>query len=176
MLDKISWYINSSVITIPVETYKVGEWVELDGAFQDVSYENTDGYSLRVKSAAIKSYSDFVREYGESEDYMEEDIRPELVLDVEFEFSNKGNTEGQIELFQYFVEGRYFTMVPNSSLWFLTVPKGEGQMGFVLDQDTSFEFHVPYIFRQMGSVELTGEKIHIIASRAPVKKMIEIQL
>lgn len=51
------WYINSSVITIPVETYKVGEWVELDGAFQDVSYENTDGYSLRVKSAAIKSYS-----------------------------------------------------------------------------------------------------------------------
>lgn len=170
------WYINSSVITIPVETYKVGEWVELDGAFQDVSYENTDGYSLRVKSAAIKSYSDFVREYGESEDYMEEDIRPELVLDVEFEFSNKGNTEGQIELFQYFVEGRYFTMVPNSSLWFLTVPKGEGQMGFVLDQDTSFEFHVPYIFRQMGSVELTGEKIHIIASRAPVKKMIEIQL
>ena len=60
---------------------------------------------------------------------MEEDIRPELVLDVEFEFSNKGNTEGQIELFQYFVEGRYFTMVPNSSLWFLTVPKGEGQMG-----------------------------------------------
>ena len=157
------WYINSSVITIPVETYKVGEWVELDGAFQDVSYENTDGYSLRVKSAAIKSYSDFVREYGESEDYMEEDIRPELVLDVEFEFSNKGNTEGQIELFQYFVEGRYFTMVPNSSLWFLTVPKGEGQMGFVLDQDTSFEFHVPYIFRQMGSVELTGEKIHIIA-------------
>ena len=157
------WYINSSVITIPVETYKVGEWVELDGAFQDVSYENTDGYSLRVKSAAIKSYSDFVREYGESEDYMEEDIRPELVLDVEFEF-------------QYFVEGRYFTMVPNSSLWFLTVPKGEGQMGFVLDQDTSFEFHVPYIFRQMGSVELTGEKIHIIASRAPVKKMIEIQL
>ena len=52
------WYINSSVITIPVETYKVGEWVELDGAFQDVSYENTDGYSLRVKSAAIKSYSE----------------------------------------------------------------------------------------------------------------------
>ncbi len=55
-------------------------------------------------------------------------------------------------------------------------PKERGRWGLFLDQDTSFEFHVPYIFRQMGSVELTGEKIHIIASRAPVKKMIEIQL
>ncbi|MEG1426300.1 MAG: DUF5028 domain-containing protein [Oscillospiraceae bacterium] len=170
------WSVNKNVVAIPVETYQMGDWVELDGAFQDVISENTMGYSVCIKSAEMKSYEDFVKEYNETEDYMEQEYRPETVLDIEFAFQNEGNAQGHIQLFQYFVEGVNFTMSPNSELWLLAVPKGEGQMGFALDENTTYSFHVPYIFQKLDSKNLRGQRIHVITSRAPVEKIIEIQL
>lgn len=169
------YYVNSDVEIIPLETYSINEWVSLDGCFQDVSDENTSGYSVRVLDFSWIPYAEFVSKYGESEDYLSS-YRPKMILDVTFEFKNENNTTGRIELFQYTVEGDFFTLSPNSDLWKLTVPQGEGAMGFVLEPNTSYEFHVPYIFFQNHQIELSGKDCQIIVSRAPIKKVIKFTI
>ena len=56
-------YVNTDVRTIPEERYFQNEWVELNGAFQDIDDENTDGYSVRIIGAEQLSYDDFLEKY-----------------------------------------------------------------------------------------------------------------
>lgn len=168
------WSVNANVETVPTQMYSMNEWVALEGAFQDIADENTEGYFVRVKSVQLKTYENLVKEYGADVDYIEKDFRPEEVLDIEFEFKNENNTDGHIVLFLYFAEGESFALNLNSDLWNLTVPQGDGQLGFALDENTNYSFHAPYVTPSLVNLDLAGQKLQVIVSRIPVKKVIEI--
>ena len=48
-------HVNTNVLTIPEERYAQNQWVELNGAFQEMDDENTEGYSVRKKLPAASS-------------------------------------------------------------------------------------------------------------------------
>ena len=45
-------HVNTNVLTIPEERYSQNQWVELNGAFQEMDDENTEGYSVRILGTA----------------------------------------------------------------------------------------------------------------------------
>lgn len=169
-------HVNTNVLTIPEERYAQNQWVELNGAFQEMDDENTEGYSVRILGAEQLTYDEFLEKYGASENPPEgkEDI--ETVLDVEYEFRNVGNSDGYLLLIQYMIAGPYYSLIFDSTLWSVCTPTGEGQLATALQEDTTYSFHVPYIFAGGFSKDLEGEKLAAVVSRIPVKKMIEFTL
>ena len=157
-------HVNTNVLTIPEERYAQNQWVELNGAFQEMDDENTEGYSV------------FLEKYGASENPPEGKDDIETVLDVEYEFRNVGNSDGYLLLIQYMIAGPYYSLIFDSTLWSVCTPTGEGQLATALQEDTTYSFHVPYIFAGGFSKDLDGEKLAAVVSRVPVKKMIEFTL
>ena len=81
-------HVNTNVLTIPEERYAQNQWVELNGAFQEMDDENTEGYSVRILGAEQLTYNEFLEKYGASENPPEGKDDIETVLDVEYEFRN----------------------------------------------------------------------------------------
>ena len=96
-------HVNTNVLTIPEERYAQNQWVELNGAFQEMDDENTAGYSVRILGAEQLTYNEFLEKYGASENPPEGKDDIETVLDVEYEFRNVGNSDGYLLLIQYMI-------------------------------------------------------------------------
>ena len=60
-------HVNTNVLTIREERYAQNQWVELNGAFQEMDDENTAGYSVRILGAEQLTYNEFLEKYGASE-------------------------------------------------------------------------------------------------------------
>ncbi|MFR8208551.1 hypothetical protein [Hominenteromicrobium sp.] len=88
----------TNVWRIPEERYAQNQWVELNGAFQEMDDENTEGYSVRMLGAEQLTYNEFLEKYGASENPPEGKDAIETVLDVEYEFRNVGNSDGYLPL------------------------------------------------------------------------------
>ena len=169
-------HVNTNVLTIPEERYAQNQWVELNGAFQEMDDENTAGYSVRILGAEQLTYDEFLEKYGASENPPEGKDDIETVLDVEYEFRNVGNSDGYLLLIQYMIAGPYYSLIFDSTLWSVCTATGEGQLATALQEDTTYSFNVPYIFAGGFSKDLEGEKLAAVVSRVPVKKMIEFTL
>lgn len=165
--------VNTNVLMIPEERYSQNQWVELNGAFQESDKENTEGYSVRILGAEQLTYDEFLKKYGASENPPEGKDDIETVLDVEYEFRNIGNSDGYLLLIQYMIAGPYYSLIFDSTLWSVCTPTGGGQIATALKEDSTYSFHVPYIFAGGYSKDLTGEELMAVVSRVPVKKMIE---
>ena len=62
-------HVNTNALTIPEECYAQNQWVELNGAFQEMDDENTEGYSVRILGAEQLTYNEFlekIRRVGKS--------------------------------------------------------------------------------------------------------------
>lgn len=168
-------HVNTNVLTIPEERYAQNQWVELNGAFQEMDDENTEGYSVRILGAEQLTYNEFLEKYGASENPPEGKDDIETVLDVEYEFRNVGNSDGYLLLIQYMIAGPYYSLIFDSTLWSVCTPTGEGHSQPPCGRYHVF-FPVPYIFAGGFSKDLDGEKLAAVVSRVPVKKMIEFTL
>lgn len=174
------WYVNATAFTPESQTFAQGDWVELDGAFQDASTENTDGYSVRVVSAKYVPYEEFVARYGETIEYLQEEMRPQHVVDVEIEVKNTDNTEGFINMSSYYLQTETDSYIPNPDLWNLANPSCDGRLGFQLLPDSQMTFHIPYkplLARERKEPDyLLGSSFQLVVSQIPVKKMIPLTL
>lgn len=168
--------VNTDVLQIPEERYSLNQWVDLDGAFQESDDENTHGYSVRVLGAEQLTYDEFLEKYGASENPPEGKEYLSTVLDVEYEFRNEGNSDGYLLLIQYMIAGPYYTLIFDSDLWSVCTPSGGGQIVTTLKENTTYSFHVPYVFAGGYSKDLSDEKLMAVVSRVPVKKVIEFML
>ena len=56
-------HVNTNVLTIPEERYAQNQWVELNGAFQEMDDENTEGYSVRILGAEQLTYNEFLEKF-----------------------------------------------------------------------------------------------------------------
>lgn len=173
------WYVNVSAAQLKIESYKQSEWVDLNGSFQDVSNEKTQGYSVHVNSAKLKSYKDFMKEYGQKEDYLNQDERPEHLIDLELTIKND-NSDGYINLIQYFLQSKNDIFIMNPELWKLTTPECNGNLGINLDLHSQATIHIPYTpnlqtERELGNY-MQNIKFKLVVSKYPIKKTIQIQL
>ena len=171
--------VNADLEAFPRETYQKGEWVPLQGCFQDQITENTDSFSVRILDAELLTFSDFTAKYQAPEEFMADELHTDLVLDVTFEFRNDNkntDNEGYVELFQYSAAGKNYLLNPSTSLMKLTVPQLGGSLGFRLSPDSSYKFHVPYVCYMNHQVELAGVELQFLVSRAPIEKSIVLQV
>ena len=166
--------INSNVQTIQQEEYAMNDWVSLDGAFQDTAKEHTQGYSVRVSSVQIKTITEFLNEYECDISLLEHENPPDHVLDIGLEFMNKGNTDGYIQIGQYYIEGSHYFVSMNSKLWGLIQPSSEGEMGFRLRENSSYNIHVPYSSDEVDLATVSKDDVHVIVSKAPIKKVVRL--
>ena len=60
-------HVNTNVLTIPEERYAQNQWVELNGAFQEMDDENTEGYSVRILGAEQLTYNEFLEKVDAGE-------------------------------------------------------------------------------------------------------------
>ena len=104
-------HVNTNVLTIPEERYAQNQWVELNGAFQEMDDEKTEGYSVRILGAEQLTYNEFLEKYCASENPPEGKDDIETVLDVEYEFRNVGNSDGYLLLIQYMIAGPYYSLI-----------------------------------------------------------------
>lgn len=94
-------------------------------------------------SVKLKTYKDFVKEYHQTEEYLNADARPEHLIDLKLTIKND-NSDGYINLIQYFLQDQKDIFIFNTDLWKLTAPKCEGKFGFNLDHHSQVTIHVPY--------------------------------
>lgn len=179
------YLVNADAQTIQVEHYKMGEWVDLDGAFiykRDI--EQTQGYSIRVKSAQLMSYNQYIEQYGQDKSRTVEGLDGQSVICLEVEAKNVGNDEGAIYIFDckliperkndYFMYARF--------LWEESEPNVKGAFHLRLMKDSEYTTFIPYKVNINDEDQseykqpITDTSFELIVSNAPVRKVIDVSL
>lgn len=176
-------YLNSHAQMPVIETYQMNEVVEYDDNFFNRSREARKGYSIEVKGAKIVSYEEFEKENGiiltenSSESYS-----PAFVADIEITIYNNGteNEECGIDLFNTLLTTSCIRMSIDLDLWNSLYPQLGGSYTFRLRENSSMDFHLPYIVEnemdaQMADYDyLINEQCYLNISLYPVKKRINV--
>lgn len=174
------WWVNRSLPSIPVETHRAGEWVRLDGAFQDsASSEHTSGYSIEVVSAEVMTRSEYLKKYGASAAGSQGEKR--CVVDVTLRIRNDGAEQGGLNVFQMVLtpaRGNEYLIcdVMNEDALWPQVERGADTMVSVRP-GTEYEVHIPYVFNGGPEVyerEVTDREFTLLLSRMPVRKMVKV--
>ncbi|RDB69875.1 hypothetical protein C1876_05645 [Eggerthella sinensis] len=180
------YFVNANATAIEVEHYGMGEWVDLDGAFiykRDI--ENTQGYSIKVNSARLMSYNEYIEEYGQDEGNTVEGLDGQSVVCLEVEAKNVGNEDGAIFIFDcklipkrkndYFMYARH--------LWEESEPNAKDAFHLRLAKDSEYTTFIPYkvnINDEENQIEykqpITDASFEFIVSNAPVRKVIDVSL
>ena len=89
------WWVNATRIETPEQTFSMNEEVKLNGAFIDDISEDTNGYSLTVKSAQVMSANEYLKRYArDGVTSVEGGDVPNTRLVLEVEFKNSGKKDG----------------------------------------------------------------------------------
>jgi hypothetical protein len=148
---RIRW-LNANDEGLEVIEHPMGEWVDLDGAFSDVSSENTKGYYLRVSDAQIMSYNQYVETYATDGSTVREgfDVPSLAVLTVDIK--NDGHEgDGGLNLFEmYLVPVRMNEyLIEDADLFLLgeTKLRESGSNGWKvgIKEGTEYQVHLPFI-------------------------------
>lgn len=165
------------------EIYQIGEKVEYGKDFFYLASEAIEGYDITVLSAELKTYQEFVKEYGDKEvHFREEWMRPDYVYDVEVLIHNKNQEEDQgsgINLIETRLVSVDDSMQICDELFAMLYPHLEGQTGFALRPDSSMTMHFPYVQPGWAKKFLSHDKVvssdwYLILTMYPVKKMIAV--
>lgn len=183
-------FVNESAFRIPVRTVGMGRWLELDGAFHNVSIERTDGYSIRVERAEVMSEKGYLDVYGTDPNGAPADAdTAESLIVLTLDVKNSSNTEGGIGL----VDTKLIPARGDSAflfdagLWARSEPAFSGLEegdqsinGITLLPDTSYTTHVPFAWNGAGGVPESllaqGSPLDLVMSSSPVRNQIRVVL
>ena len=155
------WWVNANLPSIPLEYYQMGEWIPLEGAFQNgTSSEQTQGYSLMVESAEVVTYDEYLKRHGAAPTGTHGDVRcvVQMVLTPE-----RGN--------EYLI----CDVMSEEALWPQAEPNADSSVS--IRPGTEYVTHIPYVFNGGEEVygrEVTDHSFTLLASRMPVRKMIVV--
>lgn len=176
------WWVNTALPRIPLEYYDAGEWVELEGAFQNSAEEGTDDYALMVESATIMTYDEYLRRHGDGSQRTGEHGDARCVVDVAVRMRNDGEDDGGLNTFQMVLvperanEYLICDVIQQDSLW-PQVQEGAGS-NVHIRPGTEYVAHIPYVFNGGSEVydrEVGDRDFTLLASRMPVRKMICVE-
>ncbi len=188
------WWTNESLPRIPAEVYEQNEWVELDGAFQNTTKEETDHYSLMVEGAQLMTYDEYLETYGTEEATSGmEGLMPRsplgehgdarCVVVVALRIRNDGSELGGVNMFQMALvperanEYLMCDVMNEGALW-PQVQQGAGKTASV-QPGTEYLAHIPYVFNGGTEVywrEVTDRTFTLLVSRMPERKMIKVTI
>ena len=191
------WSVNQNQLSIPVEHYAMGEWVELNGAFLYDSQEATQGYSVRITSAEVISSDEYLDRYAPDADRSQITIGPGDVLVLGYDVRNVGNSTGYIDLVMQMVVGsakNTFYKV-DDELWsaaepplkdapvLILVPDSEysthGVVSLTADPDYLEKFDTgtqTYDTSTSSRADIRETSFELILTNAPVRKVVDITL
>ena len=174
------WWVNANLPSIPLEYYQMGEWIPLEGAFQNgTSSEQTQGYSLMVESAEVVTYDEYLKRHGAAPTGTHGDVR--CVVDVALRIKNDGTEQGGINVFQMVLtpergnEYLICDVMSEEALWPQAEPNADSSVS--IRPGTEYVTHIPYVFNGGEEVygrEVTDHSFTLLASRMPVRKMIVV--
>ena len=182
-------YINSNHETgYPIETFQMGEWVDLDGAFFGDSTENTKGYYIKVSSARLMTCDEYLDAYGKDGFNIEDGARDKTVIALEYEIRNESNDSGAILLYMHKLisarKNAYYEC--DTQLWSASQPQLQGAMGFALQQDSTYTIIVPFTllrqpnyfdsYEEMRREVVKDDSFDLVLSNAPVQKIVEVKV
>jgi len=170
------YYINKNAIKKETVIYSTGEWVELDGDFMWNDIENTKGYSVKLDSAKVYTYEDYMKKYNKPEDYFADSSKFNI-LELSISLKNEDNTDGGIYIKQFnvFPKNLNMCMYYDTDLVYLSEPKLTD--GVTLRPNSEYSLALPYGLYdgRIRSVK-TEDTYYLMVSNYPTRKMIRIDL
>ena len=177
------WWVAENVPQIPLERYGQGEWVELDGAFQNNADEGTDDYSVMVEGISVMTYDEYLEAYGEGPQEPGAKGDSRCVVDVALRIRNDGTEPGGLNVFQMVLvparanEYLICDVMNADALW----PQvQEGASAIVsIRPGTEYVAHIPYVFNGGDEVyqrEVTDTEFSLLVSRMPTRKMVVVSV
>ena len=190
------WWVNASNVSIPIERFGMGEWVELDGTYHFVANAMSHGYSVKVASVEVMSAQEYLERFAEDsllvpDNPSEPQVVLELVIrndrDVEVEVADQ-ETVGGFDM----VDTVLIPRNPGGMLYatdFYLLAESEG----AFDSDaifwigvmpgTQYTMHVPYHFVRVvgaddsiGAEEPVSDTFDLVLGIAPVRREIEVTI
>lgn len=103
-----TWHINANAQEKPqVISHKMGEWVELDGAFlMDRADEQTEGYAVRVTEAEHLSYNEYIECYATDGSQPIEGLDAQSLVCLTLQIRNEQSSGGLGIAMMYLVPDR----------------------------------------------------------------------
>ncbi|MDR0515253.1 MAG: DUF5028 domain-containing protein [Coriobacteriaceae bacterium] len=176
--------VNAGAVDIATEYHQMGEWVELEGRFfTSRTSEDTHGYSIRVNSAKLMSYNEFIRRYGTDKGHVKEGFDLVNVVDLEVEVRNVGSETGRIPLLpmQLVPERKNTYLIWNDYLWVENEPNSEGMMFLAIKTDTEYTTHIPFA-RNLSDGKggefmrpLDDTRFELLVSNMPLRTVIVVE-
>lgn len=162
-----------------VETYEVGETIDLGPNYFDTISENPSGYQITVKSCKVTTYGEFIQRYNGNLDTSWPD-KP--VYDIEVEFHNENATEGYINLARYALQQYGLQEYQDFELAQLMEPRLPAIPAFKLKLGNTVTYHLPFIYGTENAHESGGEgklcnqdDLYLVVSQYPIKKQIHVK-
>lgn len=181
-------YVNLSAPHVPVEHHRVGERVELAGAFLfERDTENTDGYVVTVEKAEVTTPEEYLSSLSVDDCEVPWADVP-FVLAVTMEVENRGNETGYIDLVTLgVIDGGGDDMVQvDSDLLYRAYPQIDESPVLKLVKDSRFTVTVPFSLKGQGPYfqEATGAypvpfergRCELVLSNQPVQKLVDLDV
>ena len=178
------WTVNASAYRVQEEIYSIGEWVPLNGNFFYTEREGTEQYSVRVSSAEILTYTEFMKRFGKDNDYLADATQHDVVL-LKIDFRNSGNSGGGVFIRDFNILNRAKSQYFNKSDIYMKIANpglGENLEGITVKSGTEASLYMVYptTNRADGASFLdnqTGQDrvdMFLNVSLYPVKKVIKL--
>ncbi|MBD5134515.1 MAG: DUF5028 domain-containing protein [Lachnospiraceae bacterium] len=168
-------YVNRNIKDAPVKSYDIGEEVDFG---KDILMDFTmEGYSVKVNSADIMTYKEFLNKYNGEDIYS---YAPGKIYDVSITLKNISADESTgVNIMDFYIQGAAVHAGIDSNLYDLANPKVEGIYAVALRNGTEMEFHLPFGIHKENFNSKTWKNIenfnmNFVATLYPVKKVIEL--
>ncbi len=186
---RIAW-VNTRALTYPTAHHPMGEWVELDGAFiYERDSESTDDYSLRVDSAELLSYNEYVERYGDDPSKLQPEnaaYNTKSILCLNVDLRNQGK-DGQFFIGEAKVlpAGAIKALRLDRQLWMESNKNiDEALMYISVYPNTEFTLHIPFITNAVAYTDTQGRYAQdldvgdasFVVSTAPVRHIIDLKV
>lgn len=112
--------VNAAAYSFQEQVFPLGEWVPLEGDFFYSSQEHTEGYFVRVSSAEVMTYEEFVERFHKPFDYFGEDSRHDVVV-LKVDFKNDGNTQGGVYIRDFNLKNEFRSQYFNTSGHYMAI-------------------------------------------------------
>lgn len=173
--------VNATAIQQQVKYYDVGQEVKLDGCFTNIVDENTVGYSVTVHSGRLTTFGEFAEKYGGNTEPSAYELTSESkIIELEVSIKNEENTDGYIFLRGWGWQSKNDEWIPCMELWNMEFEQSTGSFSFVLKPNSEMRVSIPFEtnndYELMHNDYPIEDSYNLVVSRAPVKKMIRINL
>ena len=178
---------NRNKISPQVETYYVGETVDIGKNFFADSAEDPSGYTIRVNSAELVNYEDFLSSNGGNvaDLYFSSGYpAPKYTYLVNVTICNEGNETGAIMALNYALYNQSLKIPVDYYLWGLMDENFSGEPGFRLRTNSEMNITIPFtpmtsdtgINNEKITQRMESEEFYFCISEFPVRKQIQIRV